>query len=125
MNKFENDNNENKKPKGKKNFWNFLLFKLSCGKKDNCFKVYNDFNANNYSKTLIEEAYNNFIRENGVLYDFDNFRASISTYAMAKDDKGNYIYDETIAEAFHDVYLNGTNAKIASRYIVSVLEKYI
>ena len=43
MNKFENDNIENKKPKGKKNFWNFLLFKLSCGKKDNCFKVYNDF----------------------------------------------------------------------------------
>ena len=53
---------------------------------------------------------------------FDNFRASISSYAMAKDGTGNYIYDETIAEAFHDIYLNGNNAKPASRYIFAVLK---
>ena len=33
------------------------------------------------------------------------------------------IYDETIAEAFHDVYLNKDNAKDASKYIVSILKK--
>ena len=43
LNNFNNNNIENKKPKGKKNLWNFFLFKLSCDKKDNCFKLYNDF----------------------------------------------------------------------------------
>ena len=52
---------------------------------------------------------------------FDDFRSSISGYAMAKDNSGNYIYDETIAEAFHDVYINGDLAKPASNYIVKVL----
>ena len=33
------------------------------------------------------------------------------------------IYDETIAEAFHDVYLNGDNATPASIYIVRVLKQ--
>ena len=31
--------------------------------------------------------------------------------------------DETIAEAFHDVYLNENNAKDASKYIVNVLKQ--
>ena len=89
------------------------------------FEVYDDFNNNTYSKTMLEEAYNNFVRDNGVLYNFDAFRSTISKYSMTKDDLGKYIYDETIAEAFHDVYLNGTNAKTASRYIVSVLESHM
>ena len=29
------------------------------------------------------------------------FRKSISLYAVAKDSQGQYIYDETIAEAFN------------------------
>ena len=78
-----------------------------------------------YSKTLIEEAYNNFIRDTGSNISFDNFRASISNYAMAKDGNGNYIYDETIAEAFHDFYLNGNNAKEASIYIFNTLKSKI
>ena len=53
----------------------------------------------------------------------DGFRGTISTYAVAKDSKGNYIYDETIAEAFHDCYLNGDNAKIASKLILEVLKE--
>jgi 8-oxo-dGTP pyrophosphatase MutT (NUDIX family) len=32
-------------------------------------------------------------------------------------------YDETIAEAFHDVYLNKENANIASIYIVNKLKE--
>ena len=85
------------------------------------YMVYNDFNAGDYSKIMIEEAYNKYVNENGNNITFDNFRASISSYAMAKDGTGNYIYDETIAEAFHDVYLNGGSAKPASRYIFEVL----
>ena len=52
----------------------------------------------------------------------DEWRQTISNYALAKNNSGEYIYDETIAESFHDVYLNGDNASDASKYIVSVLK---
>ena len=52
----------------------------------------------------------------------DEWRGTISKYALAKDNSGNYIYDETIAESFHDVYLNGDNAKDASKYVIKVLK---
>ena len=52
---------------------------------------------------------------------FYQFRESISQYAVAKGSNGSYIYDETIAEAFHDYYLNGSNAAPASIAIVTVL----
>ena len=57
--------------------------------------------------------------------DFDTFRGSISQYALAKDNNNEYIYDETIAEAFHDVYLNKDQAVDASKYIEAVLKKYL
>lgn len=85
------------------------------------YDIYNDFDKGIFSKKIIEEAYEKFSKDTSSNLGFDNFRASISTYAMAKDNKGNYIYDETIAEAFHDVYLNKTKAKSASRYIIYVL----
>ncbi len=85
------------------------------------YDIYNDFNRGDFSKQLILEAYNNYSFDTGTDIGFDNFRASISVYAMSKDNNGEYIYDETIAEAFHDVYLNQGNAKPASRYIVQSL----
>lgn len=84
------------------------------------YEVYNDFNVGNFSYNLLREAYDEYSK----LYandSFEDFRSSISGYAMAKDSNGNYIYDETIAEAFHDVYINGDLAKPASSYIVKVL----
>ena len=42
----------------------------------------------------------------------------------AKKD-GNYIYDETISESFHDYYLNGNNASKASLEIVAVLKTHL
>lgn len=84
-----------------------------------------DFNSMEHSKRMIEEAYNNYKSKTGATISFDEFRSSISGYAMAKDNMGEYIYDETIAEAFHDVYLNGDNAKPASKEIVAVLKKYV
>lgn len=84
------------------------------------YKVYNDFNEGNFSYNLLTEAYEEYKK----IYkdsSFDEFRESISQYAMAKDKSGRYIYDETIAEAFHDVYLNGDLAEPASKYIVEVL----
>lgn len=95
-------------------------------------------NANNYSNIynialefvngtnsleIIEKAYQNYQdKYNDNSLSIDNFRASISKYAVTKDNEGKYIYDETIAEAFHDYYLNGTRAKPASLEIVAVLK---
>lgn len=84
-----------------------------------------DFNDGTHSKRMIEEAYNNYKMKTGTTLSFDEFRATISQYAMAKDSSGQYIWDETIAEAFHDVYLNGDNAADASKEIVAVLRKYV
>ena len=35
------------------------------------------------------------------------------------------MYNETIAEAFHDYYLHKNNANIESLHIIEVLNKYI
>ena len=72
---------------------------------------------------MITEAYNNFKKEVGTTLNLDDWRATISSYAVAKDNSGNYIYDETVAEAFHDIYLNGDNAAQASKYVVAVLKE--
>ncbi len=85
------------------------------------YKLMTSFSKGDYSKDLIMEAYNNYKSKTNTTMGFDEFRGSISGYAVAKDDNGNYIYDETIAEAFHDCYLNGNNAAPASIEIVKVL----
>lgn len=86
----------------------------------------NSWNRGDFSKKIITEAYNNYKKANPKVNISEyEFRASISTYAVATDVEGNYIYDETIAEAFHDNYLNGDNAKPASREIIKVLKKYM
>ena len=76
-----------------------------------------------YSRLLIKTAYDKYIKDTSDTIAFDDWRATISSYAVAKDNNGDYIYDETIAEGFHDVYLNGDNAKTASKYVVAVLKK--
>lgn len=87
------------------------------------YELYSDFGKGNYSLNILNEAYNNYLSEGNLNLEFDEWRGSISAYALAKDNSGNYIYDETIAEAFHDVYLNSNNASIASQYIVRVLKE--
>lgn len=89
------------------------------------YKYMTDFSKGYFSKQMIEEAYENYLQETNDNIDFDDWRGKISGYALAKDDSGEYIYDETIAEAFHDVYLNKDNAEEPSKYIVEVLKKYV
>ena len=84
-----------------------------------------DFNVGTFSKKLIEEAYDAYLRDGNPRMEFDEWRSTISGYAMAKDKQGLYIYDETIAESLHDYYLNGNNAKPASKYIVNTLKKHV
>lgn len=92
---------------------------------NNFTQIYTDFANGDFSLKMINEAYENYKNDIGTDLTLDEWRATVSNYAVAKDNSGNYIYDETIAEAFHDVYLNEENAKDASKYIVSVLEKYL
>ena len=85
-------------------------------------KISKDFDTGDYSLSLIKEAYENYHKDTNDEVSLDEWRSTISIYAMSKDNHGEYIYDETIAEAFHDVYLNGENARVASRYIYKVLQ---
>lgn len=87
------------------------------------YKLYDDFAKGDYSLSMITEAYQKYKNDTNTTMSLDEWRGTISNYALAKDNSGNYIYDETIAEAFHDVYLNGDNASIASKYVVSVLKE--
>lgn len=89
------------------------------------FNIYDDFLAGNFSYDIINDAYSNYLNQYNSTLSFDEFRGTISNYAIAKDENGKYIYDETIAEAFHDCYLNGDNAKIASKLIWQSLERYL
>ena len=98
---------------------------VQAGDSDKLFTIYEDFNVGKFSLKMLQEAYNKYRSTYGDNLSFDRFRESISGYAMAKDKSGNYIYDETIAEAFHDVYLNGELAQPASRVIVEVLKSYL
>ena len=93
---------------------------VTTGQASKLYNVYDDFNTGNFSRILLEEAYEEYIKVYGNNLTFLGFRESISKYAVAKDNTGSYIYDETIAEAFHDCYINGNNAKPASRMIMIV-----
>ena len=90
---------------------------------DELYKLYEDFASGEFSLAMIEEAFNNYKKNNNTTLSLDEWRATISNYAVAKDNSGEYIYDETIAEGFHDVYLNGDNAQEVSKYVVDVLKK--
>lgn len=87
------------------------------------YSLYSAFSDGTYSLKMINEAYQNFKKDTNTSMNLDEWRGTISGYALAKNNSGDYIYDETIAEAFHDVYLNGNNAKAASKYIVEVLKQ--
>lgn len=86
-------------------------------------KLVTSFSDGSYSLDMLKTAYENYKKDTKKALSFDEFRGSISGYALAKDNNGEYIYDETIAEAFHDTYLNGDRAKDASKYIVKVLKE--
>ncbi len=90
---------------------------------DTFYNLYSDFNKGEYSLSMIKEAYTKYLSDTGSNISLDEWRGTISKYALAKDNSGNYIYDETIAEAFHDVYLNKDKASIASQYIVNKLKE--
>lgn len=102
------------------NVSDIILYDVSNSNKIN--SLIGSFADGDYSLDMITAAYNRYKNEKGTGLSLDEWRGTISLYALAKDNNGDYIYDETIAEAFHDVYLNGMNAKDASKYIVDELK---
>ena len=96
-------------------------------KKDdnNYYLLVDKYDSSEFSKDMLDEAYTLYLFEGNEKIDFDEWRATISNYAVTKNESGKDLYDETIAEAFHDVYLNKDNAKPASKYIVRILKKYV
>ncbi len=86
------------------------------------YDVFDDFEKGEFSYSLIKEAYDSYKKDTKSSLSLDEWRGTISHYALAKNNSGDYIYDETIAEAFHDFYLNGDSASTASKYIVRVLK---
>ena len=95
---------------------------------DNVKEAYvlmDNFTSGEFSKMMLDEAYELYLSEGNKKIDFDEWRGMISKYALSKDESGKYIYDETIAEAFHDVYLNDDKATLTSKYIIRVLKKYV
>ena len=99
------------------------LLLINSGNVEALYKLYDDFAKGDFSLSMIKEAYENYKRDTHENIGFDEWRGTISQYALAKDNNGDYIYDETIAESFHDVYLNGDKASPASKYVVAVLKE--
>ena len=79
-------------------------------------------NNQSYSKDLVDKAIQNYNGVYEVNLGIEDFAGLISNYASNKDVRGNFIYDEIIAEAVHDYYVNGDNASKASLEIVSILK---
>lgn len=87
------------------------------------YNMFETFKSGSYSLSILQEAYQRYQKDTDTKLSFDEWRGTISHYALSKDNNGNYLYDETIAEAFHDSYLNGDKAVDASKYIVTVLKE--
>jgi len=97
------------------------LFYFDGRQEDGLYDLIMDWNQGVGSQAIIEEARKNYIALYGEINSYD-FRSSISKYAVFIDENKNYVYDETIAEAFHDYYINGEQAAKASLEIVKVLK---
>ena len=80
----------------------------------------NNYKNDNFSKIIFKEAYKNY----NTTESEDDFQKAISLYANKKDALGNVLYNETIAEAFHDYFLHGKQASKESLEIMKVLNKY-
>lgn len=91
------------------------------------FKVYSntlkEYTESTFSEKIVRLAYQNILKEKEETLEM--FRENISGYAKTTDEYGNPLYNETIAEAFHDYYLNQGNAKEESIEIIKILNQYI
>ena len=85
--------------------------------------IMEEFDKGEFSKNIVNEAMLNYNKKNNTNLDLLSFAATISDYAGTKDDDGNLIADETIAEAIHDYYLHGFSMKSSSYEIITIIKR--
>lgn len=83
-----------------------------------------EYSDSKFAKIIFDESYINYKGKYGNISE-ENFISNISGYANSYDSNGNIMYNETIAEAFHDYYMHGDEAKKESLEIMNVINKYI
>lgn len=108
----------------KKNNMEFNIL-LNQGIINNYQSVLTEYEHDKFFLTLIDEAYEEYKKDTNTTMSLYDFRSSISKYAIVKNNNGEYVYSETIAEAFHDICLNGSNATDASKYIIKNINRYL
>lgn len=86
--------------------------------------IINTYISSEFSKNIVNEAYYEYIRKYGNI-SREEFRKNISLYANSTSSSGIILYNETIAEAFHDYYLHRENAKKESLEIIEIINKYL
>lgn len=88
-------------------------------------ELLNIINKEIYSKELVELAINNYNNKYNTNIEVNDFAKNISNYAAALDSNGKIIYDEVIAESFHDYYLHKNNSSLSSLEIINILKSRI
>lgn len=85
-------------------------------------ELMNEYDNGSFSRDIVNEALQNYNNKYNLNVDLETFASSISDYASVKDNDGNIIFDETIAEAIHDYYLHLNNCKPESFEIVYLIK---
>lgn len=80
-------------------------------------------NKQEYSKQLVNEALTNYNKKYDTNLNNEQFISLISRYASTKNNQGEYIYDEVIAESVHDYYLHGQDSSKSSLEIIKILKE--
>lgn len=75
-----------------------------------------------YSKELVYTSLNNYNQKHNTNISLEEFTKNISGYASQKVN-GNINYDEVVAEAVHDYYLNRNNMSNSSLEIINILKE--
>ena len=80
-------------------------------------------NSGAYSKEIVEMAVDRYNEKYDKDIAIEEFIINISKYASQKDGNNNFNYDEVIAEAIYDYYLNDGTASKCSLEIVNILKE--
>ncbi len=84
-----------------------------------------EFDQGSFAKNILNTALNNYNIKYSKNLNLNDFAKTISNYAATLDKNNNLLCEETIAEAIHDYYLNGSNMQNSSREIVYTLKNYL
>ncbi|MBD5106568.1 MAG: hypothetical protein HDT41_06275 [Lachnospiraceae bacterium] len=79
----------------------------------------------NYAKELCESAYENYVKIYDSHCSYQDFCFSISEYGYGSQEDGGISYEETIAEAMAEYYIDAEDSSLAGKMIISQIEEEI